>query len=312
MAGHDELLAALPAWPVILAAHVLLIVVPAGVAFVTLWVWRGNPFRRRKIQPGFAPAHAIRREVFYSLLTAFIFALNGVFIYVAMANGWTLIYTDFADYGWLYGAFSLALTIVLHDAYFYWTHRLMHHPRLFDRFHRVHHESQSPSPWAAYAFAPLEAVIQAMFLTILIFVLPLHVTVIYLFMLHMIVRNVVGHSGFELFPRGMPAHAVLGVLTTNTHHDLHHSSKGCNYGLYFTWWDRLAGTEHPNYREVFDRVTRRWESPADSPLSAPVTWRPVVVGNERAGCGPARNDDLSNVFNVSKLEPPSTPDSRVD
>ena len=260
--------------------------------FSPLYVWKGNPFRGRKIQPGFAPSHAIRREVFYSLLTAFIFALNGVFIYVSMANGWTLIYTDFADYGWLYGAFSLAVAIVLHDAYFYWTHRLMHHPRLFERFHRLHHESHSPSPWAAYAFAPVEAVIQAMFLTILIFVLPLHVTVIYLFMIHMIVRNVVGHSGFELFPRGMPAHAVLGVLTTNTHHDLHHSSMGFNYGLYFTWWDRLAGTEHPDYREVFDRVTRRGERPVASPLSAPVTWSPAAIGNESAGCGSVRNDDL--------------------
>ena len=292
MAAFDDLIAALPAWPTILGAHMLLIVVPAGVAFLALYVWKGNPFRRRKIQPGFAPSHAIRREVFYSLLTAFIFALNGVFIYVSMANGWTLIYTDFADYGWLYGAFSLAVAIVLHDAYFYWTHRLMHHPRMFERFHRLHHESHSPSPWAAYAFAPVEAVIQAMFLTILIFILPLHVTVIYLFMLHMIVRNVVGHSGFELFPRGMPAHAVLGVLTTNTHHDLHHSSMGSNYGLYFTWWDRLAGTEHPDYREVFDRVTRRGERPVASPLSAPVTWSPAAIGNESAGCGSVRNDDL--------------------
>ena len=174
MAGFEDLIAALPAWPTILGAHILLIVVPASVAFLGLYVWKGNPFRRRKIQPGFAPAREIRREVFYSLLTALVFALNGGFIYVSMANGWTLIYTHVEDYGWLYGAFSLAATIVLHDAYFYWTHRLMHHPLLFERFHRLHHQSQSPSPWAAYAFAPLEAVIQALFLTILIFVLPLH------------------------------------------------------------------------------------------------------------------------------------------
>ena len=99
MAAFDDLIAAWPVWPTILGVHVLLIVVPASVAFLALWVWRGNPFRGRKIQPGFAPSHAIRREVIYSLFTAFIFALNGVFIYVSMANGWTLIYTDFADYG---------------------------------------------------------------------------------------------------------------------------------------------------------------------------------------------------------------------
>ena len=283
MAAFDELIAALPAWPAILGVHLLLIVVPAGSAFLALWVWKGNPLRRRKIQPGYAPASAIRREIFYSLQTALIFALNGVFIYVAMAKGWSLTYTEVADYGWLYAGFSLAATIVLHDAYFYWTHRLMHHPRLFERFHRLHHESHSPSPWAAYAFAPLEAVVQALFLTILIFVLPLHVTVIYLFMIHMIVRNVIGHSGFELFPRGMPAHAVFGLLTTNTHHDLHHSSRGSNYGLYFTWWDRLAGTEHPHYREVFDRVTRRREGPAAPSSSAAVTWTPAAPADESPG-----------------------------
>ncbi len=283
MAAFDDLIAALPAWPTILGVHLLLIVVPAGIAFLALWVWKGNPLRRRKIQPGYAPSHAVRREIFYSLQTALIFALNGVFIYVAMAKGWSLTYTEVADYGWLYAVFSLAATIVLHDAYFYWTHRLMHHPRLFDRFHRLHHESHSPSPWAAYAFAPLEAVVQALFLTILIFVLPLHVVVIYLFMLHMIVRNVIGHSGFEFFPRGTPAHAVFGLLTTNTHHDLHHSSTGSNYGLYFTWWDRLAGTEHPRYREVFDRVTRGRESPAAPSSRTAVTWTPAAAANESAG-----------------------------
>ena len=224
-----------------------------------------------------------------------------------MANGWTLIYTDFADYGWLYGAFSWRRPSFFTMPKFYWTHRLMHHPRLFDRFHRLHHESHSPSPWAAYAFAPLEAVIQAMFLTILIFVLPLHVTVIYLFMLHMIVRNVVGHSGFELFPRGMPGHAVFGVLTTNTHHDLHHSSRGSNYGLYFTWWDRLAGTEHPNYREAFDRVTRRQGEPAAPPLSAPVIWSPAATGCRRrqlrdADQGPAWTADLRDAREIENLE----------
>ena len=277
MAGHDELLAALPAWPIILGAHVLLIVVPASMAFVALWVWKGNPFRRRKIQPGFAPSSEIRREVLYSLLTAFIFALNGVFIYVSMANGWTLIYTDFADYGWLYGAFSLALTIVLHDAYFYWTHRLMHHPRLFDRFHRVHHESNSPSPWAAYAFAPLEAVIQAMFLTILIFVLPLHVAVIYLFMLHMIVRNVIGHSGFELFPRGVPAHAGARCLD----HD--HTSRPSPQLQGVQLWSLLHLVGSPG-RYGASAVPRGLRS-CDPPVGEPGPLAVECTGDMEAGRG---------------------------
>ena len=258
MAGFEDLIAVLPAWLLILGGQLLLIVIPAGAAFLLLYRWKGNPLRGCKIQADVAsPAATIRREVRYSISTALVFALNGFCIYLCMSEGWTLVYTEFSDYGWLYGAFTLVAAIVLHDAYFYWTHRLMHHRRLYRVFHSLHHASQSPSPWAAYAFAPLEAVVQTMFLTILVFVLPLHVSVIYLFMVHMILRNVIGHSGFELFPRGTAAHAVFGLLTTNTHHDLHHSAKTRNFGLYFTWWDRICGTENPDYRETFAQVTSR-------------------------------------------------------
>jgi len=37
----------------------------------------------------------------------------------------------------------------------------MHHKKLFRWFHLVHHQSTNPSPWAAYAFHPLEAVVEA-------------------------------------------------------------------------------------------------------------------------------------------------------
>jgi hypothetical protein len=37
-------------------------------------------------------------------------------------------------------------------------------------------------------------------------------------------------------------------FTTTLHHDMHHQHGRCNYGLYFAWWDRWCGTEHPDYR----------------------------------------------------------------
>ena len=43
---------------------------------------------------------------------------------------------------------------------------------------------------------------------------------------------------------------------TTTHHDLHHSAGNYNYGLYFTWWDRMMGTEHPEYKERFRAVAK--------------------------------------------------------
>jgi sterol desaturase/sphingolipid hydroxylase (fatty acid hydroxylase superfamily) len=59
----------------------------------------------------------------------------------------------------------------------------------------------------------------------------------------------------------MPARAdgrpLFDWLTTTTHHDLHHAQAGWNYGLYFTWWDRLMGTEHPEYHARFAAAVRK-------------------------------------------------------
>ena len=65
----------------------------------------------------------------------------------------------------------------------------------------------------------------------------------------MIVRNVMGHAGVELMPRGLADSRWFGWINSTTHHDLHHATFNYNYGLYFTWWDKLMGTEHPAYRE---------------------------------------------------------------
>lgn len=73
----------------------------------------------------------------------------------------------------------------------------------------------------------------------------------------MIVRNVMGHAGVELHPAGMAQSKWFGWINTTTHHDLHHQSGRYNFGLYFTCWDRLMGTEHPEYVQRFETVTRR-------------------------------------------------------
>jgi sterol desaturase/sphingolipid hydroxylase (fatty acid hydroxylase superfamily) len=132
----------------------------------------------------------------------------------------------------------------------------MHSPWLFRRFHRVHHKSRTPTPWAAYAFAPTEAMLEAGILPLAGLFLPMHEITVLLFVTHMILRNVIGHAGIELFPSWWLNVPLLRAITTTTHHDLHHSHGGHNFGLYFTWWDRWMGTEHPEYGRRFTAVTQ--------------------------------------------------------
>ena len=40
-------------------------------------------------------------------------------------------------------------------------------------------------------------------------------------------------------------------LNTPTHHAMHHEKVGANFGLYFNYWDRWFGTNHPEYERRF-------------------------------------------------------------
>jgi sterol desaturase/sphingolipid hydroxylase (fatty acid hydroxylase superfamily) len=42
---------------------------------------------------------------------------------------------------------------------------------------------------------------------------------------------------------------------------MHHEHAPRNFGLYFTWWDRFMGTEHPEYRTRTKLVTPDNEMP---------------------------------------------------
>jgi sterol desaturase/sphingolipid hydroxylase (fatty acid hydroxylase superfamily) len=194
--------------------------------WLTLWVVLAIPLAGRKIREGRPPAR--------QLLIEFAHELGPVWF-------WT----------------SLVLMVVAHDAWFYWTHRLIHDRRLFRTFHRRHHRSNSPSPFTAYSFDLGEAAINALFVPLWMLIVPTQWPVAGLFMLHQIVRNTLGHSGYELFPATRDGRPLLPWLTTVTHHDLHHAQAGWNYGLYFTWWDKLMGTENPRYLERFAQAVRR-------------------------------------------------------
>lgn len=284
---------ALGPWPLFVAVDLLRYAIPAGIAFAVFWVWKWDAFAHRRIQERRPSRKALRREIAYSISTAVIFSAVGLATFHLARMGVLHRYHHVAERGWLYWFVSIAIAIVFHDAYFYWTHRAMHHRHLFRRFHRVHHLSTTPSPWAAYAFAPLEAFVSACVVPLLLLVVPMHDSAIFVFLVYMIVMNVIGHLGIELYPAWFARSRWTRWYSTSTHHNLHHRDFRGNYGLYFTWWDRLCGTQHREYLETFDAVTRREPAlPPDAetervdplPIDDPsLSWRfkELVVGQLR-------------------------------
>ena len=186
----------------------------------------------------------MRREVACSLASAAIYGIPaGVLAWGWKAHGWTRIYEDVHAYPLWYLPVSVGIYLVLHDTWFYWTHRWMHRPALFKAAHAVHHASRPPTAWAAMAFHPIEAVTGAVAIPLLVLVIPIHVGALGFVLALMTVMGVTNHMGWEIFPRFMWRGPLGGWLITASHHQRHHEQYGCNYGLYFRFWDRLCGTD---------------------------------------------------------------------
>ena len=240
-------------WVTVFTLDTMRYLIGAGsVSLVLFGLCRGYS-AARKIQSRRPGLEDYVREIGYSLLTTSVYATVALVTVNLERSGLLRIYGDWGTYHWMYALVSLPLLLVMHDAYFYWVHRLMHVPWLFRRFHLVHHRSRTPTPWAAYAFAPGEAFLMAVFVPAVTSVMPVHEVVLFLFLAIMILRNAMGHSGVEFHPPGW-VDSPFDVLTTVVHHDLHHQRSRGNYGLYFTWWDRWMGTEFADYKARFREV----------------------------------------------------------
>ncbi|WP_072218014.1 sterol desaturase family protein [Leptolyngbya sp. NIES-2104] len=189
----------------------------------------------------------IRRDIELTIVSVIVFALSAAIILFLFNTGTTLIYVDLEPGQVWYGAVSFAAVILLQDAYFYFTHRALHHPRLFKRLHHGHHQSGDPTPWTSFAFDLLDAIVQAIFLVGVVFIIPLHLITLVAVLMTMTIASLVHHLGFEPLPASSSYHWLRKWVIDSTHHAIHHRKYKVHYGLYFTFWDRWLGTQDPNY-----------------------------------------------------------------
>ncbi len=191
-----------------------------------------------------ALAPQIRREIAWSLGSAAIYGVPaGIVAWGWQQRGWTRITADWEALPLWYAPVSVLLYLLAHDAWFYWTHRLMHRPRPFRIAHAVHHASRPPTAWAAMSFHPWEALTGAVVIPALVFLIPIHFAMLGLVLAIMTVMGVTNHMGWEIFPRRLVNSTLGEWVITASHHQRHHEEYRCNYGLYFRFWDRLCDTD---------------------------------------------------------------------
>lgn len=225
----------------IIAARYL---VMSGLAYWLLWQRGGEKLRATRLNRERPMRGVIMQEIRLSLLSSAVYAAPAAFAMVVWLNGGTRIYTDWNAYGGLpYLLLSFFIYLIVQDTFYYWAHRLMHHPRLFRWMHAGHHKSRQPTPFASFAFDPAEALLTAWVLPALVFVVPIHIGLVLALLTLMTVTAIMNHSGWEMLPESFVHGRIGRHLISATHHSYHHLRFDKNYGLYFRFWDRLMGTD---------------------------------------------------------------------
>jgi len=213
----------------------------AGGAFLFFYILFPKAFSGIRIQKLFPKRKDHYRDVFFSFISMMIFATVAYVVFTTLRPYNHIQYGSISQYGVVWFWLSFVWMFFLHDAYFYWMHRLMHLPFLFKHVHLIHHKSTNPSPWTAYAFHPLEAVMEAGIVPLIAFTLPINRVAFTSFMIFQLSYNVYGHLGYEIL---QPiANTKIGRwLNTSTAHNMHHKYFKGNYGLYTRIWDRTLNT----------------------------------------------------------------------
>lgn len=235
--------------------------IPAGSVYFLFFVINRRKWKKRRIQERYPDTTSIRREISWSMITVAITSLLATILILCIQMGKTKMYFNINDHGWLYFVISTVLFIVLYDTYYYWLHRFMHLKKVFPYVHRVHHLSHTPSPWAILAFNPIESMMEFMIYPIAIFLFPLHPFAVIIFALYNVAINTLGHTGTEFIPRSSFHQPIFKWGLTVTHHEMHHLRVQYNFGIYFNFWDRIMGTNHPEYEETFMQVRDKISSP---------------------------------------------------
>jgi sterol desaturase/sphingolipid hydroxylase (fatty acid hydroxylase superfamily) len=196
-----------------------------------------------------ALSKSIYRDIKMSILSGVIFALGAALIMTEYDQEKTLLYGDLEHYGFWYLGISFLAVLILQDGYFYFLHRLFHHPLLFKWIHSGHHRSVVPTPWTSFAFDLPEAFIQALFFCCIVFIIPLHFLTLISLLVTMTISSVWTHLGLEIFPSSFSSHWLGKWLIGSTNHAVHHRRHTVNYGLYFTFWDKYCGTQDSIYHQ---------------------------------------------------------------
>lgn len=231
--SHDEM--SLPIWFLMMLSYF--------VANAAQYLIFGSIFEYFHKEEDGRSREARRKQMKKEILLG-IKAIAIISIFISIWIRFVMPYTPFFKYyethefTWELAILGFFAYFIIADIWFYWTHRMLHQRWFFKRVHCVHHQFSNPTPFAQIAVHWLEAIIHGpcVYLVPSLF-FPVH-------------PGLLASVGYMTGIYAIAAHD--GKILDLNKHFLHHSHRsntlkkhevmGVNYGIFWGFWDYIAGT----------------------------------------------------------------------
>ncbi|KAL4463503.1 hypothetical protein ABPG72_007604 [Tetrahymena utriculariae] len=159
--------------------------------------------------------------------------------------------------------FQILFCMVCEDFGFFWSHYTLHHPKLYNNYHKKHHEYEQPySITAEYSSLP-EYILGNLIpssLGIKLLGSRVHIFTAIAWMMWRTYTTAEVHSGYEI---PFSPVRVFPLSGSSYFHNFHHSHNVGAYGSYFLFWDHFMKVDRDfqkyryteNMKEIQNQMT---------------------------------------------------------
>ncbi|CAF1239596.1 unnamed protein product [Rotaria sordida] len=182
----------------------------------------------------------IQQEIKVTLKNIPLMSLPTIIIFMFEIRGYSKLYDSTErSYNLIQFLKEFITFLFFTDMFIYFIHRSLHHRLLYKHLHKLHHQWIIPTPFASHAFQWFDGFLQSSPYHLYVFLFPLHKLSYLGFFIFVNIWTVSIHDGNYSVPK-----YLRPIINGAAHHNDHHQYYNCNYGQFFTFWDRLMNTFH--------------------------------------------------------------------
>lgn len=226
-----------------------------GIYYGVVYKWKAKELLRYKIEQTFPKSQEVKSEMYWGIVNNINFGIVGMFVFFLYRSDLLSLDFNLVHFSPWYHIFLLVFLLYAHDAYFFWIHYLMHTTKLGKwARHDVHHSAHNVSPWSAFSVHFGEGFLEVAFRAITLAFIPMHPLHFIAFEIITFALNIIGHSGYEFFPKSFATSPLTQHNSCASFHYLHHQDGRTNLSLFFNHWDKWMGTLNPQYKTFYQKI----------------------------------------------------------